>query len=94
MLAAILLSCASPVRTGLRRAFAALVALRSAYGAANLLQDLWHEQAVKRGRTSWDIPSALVPGAKPIWGLILVVAALGTFVLLRDREHGIAAPAH
>jgi hypothetical protein len=94
VLAALLLSRTSPVRAGLRRAFAALVALMFAYGVANLVQDLWHEQAVKRGWTSLDIPSALVPGAKPIWGLILVVAALGTFVLLRDRERGTAAPAH
>jgi hypothetical protein len=65
-----------------------------AYGVANLVQDLWHEQAVKRGWTSWDIPSALVPGAKPIWAPILVAAAVGTFVLLREKPRATAAPAH
>jgi hypothetical protein len=53
----------------------------AAYGAANLVQDLWHEQVVKRDWTSWDIPSALVPKLSVMWGLIvaatLVLYALG-----------------
>jgi hypothetical protein len=64
-----------------RRAYALLVSLMAAYGAANLVQDFWHEQVVKRGWTSWDIPSALVPKLSVMWGLIIattvVLYALG-----------------
>ena len=61
-----------------------------AYGAVNLGQDLWHEQVVKRGWTDAGIPSALIPGARPIWLVILILAALATLLLLREDE--VAAP--
>jgi len=60
-----------------------------AYGAVNSAQDLWHEQVVKRGWTDVDIPSALLPGVRPIWLVIVVLAALATVVLLREDD---AAP--
>ena len=61
VLSALILSRSRLVDVWLRRAYSALVSLMAAYGAANLAQDFWHEQVVKRGWTSWDIPSALVP---------------------------------
>ena len=50
--------------------------LMAAYGAANLVQDFWHEQVVKRGWTSWDIPSALVPKVSVMWGLIVAATVI------------------
>ena len=60
----------------LRRLYSLLVSLMAAYGAANLVQDFWHEQVVKRGWTSWDIPSALVPKVSVMWGLIVLATAV------------------
>ena len=64
-----------------------------AYGAVNFAQDLWREQVVKRGWTEVDIPSALVPGARPIWLVIVVLAALATLILLRENDSHAALPA-
>jgi hypothetical protein len=81
VLSALLLSRSRLADLWLRRAYSALVSLMAAYGAANLTQDFWHEQVVKRGWTSWDIPSALVPKLSVMWGLIvaatIVLYALG-----------------
>ena len=58
-----------------------LVSLMLVYGVANLVQDLWHEQVVKRGWTESDIPSVTTPRLAAIWVLVLagtgVVYALG-----------------
>ena len=86
VLSALVLSRTAPTGTGLRRAYAALVSLALVYGAVNLVQDLWHEQVVKRGWTAWDIPSALVPAPSVMWALMLCSAAV-VFVL------GFARPA-
>jgi hypothetical protein len=77
VLSALVLSRAPLADLRLRRAYSALVCLMAAYGTANLTQDTWHEQVVKRGWTAWDIPSALVPRLSVMWGLIVV----GTVVL-------------
>lgn len=84
-LAALVLSRRAP--RGLGRLYAVLVGLMLAYGAANLVQDLWHEQVVKRGWTDWDVPSALVPGASATWGVV-VAATVALYVLgfARARE--------
>ena len=37
----------------------------------NLVQDAWGEQVVKRGWTSWQIPSALHPSLSWVWLVIL-----------------------
>ena len=42
-----------------------------AYGGVNFAQDAWNEQIVKRGWTDEGIPSALLPGVKPIWGVVI-----------------------
>jgi TRAP-type C4-dicarboxylate transport system permease small subunit len=57
-----------------------------AYGGVNFAQDLWHEQIVKRGWTDAGIPSALLPGARPIWLVIVALAVLATLALLRETK--------
>lgn len=84
VLTALLLS-RMPIAAGrLRLAFVGYVALMLSYGAVNMVQDAWNEQVVKRGWTDELIPSALLPGIEPIWGVVLAVAALGVLVLLRE----------
>jgi hypothetical protein len=75
VIGALVLSRTAPPAGALRRAYAALLSLALSYGATNLVQDLWHEQVVKRGWTAWDIPSALFPAVSPMWGLVLALAA-------------------
>jgi hypothetical protein len=76
VLAALLLSRPRLADRRLRHAYAALLSLMLAYGTANLVQDLWHEQIVKRGWTSADIPSALQPELAVMWALVIVGAGL------------------
>jgi hypothetical protein len=57
-----------------------------AYGGVSFVQDLWHEQVVKRGWTDAGIPSAILPGARPIWLVIVVLAAVATMALLRETK--------
>jgi hypothetical protein len=85
---ALLLSRARLSPGVLRIVFTTYLGLMFAYGAVNLVQDLWHEQVVKRGWTDVDIPSALVPGLHPIWLVIVLLAVLATAILLREREDG------
>jgi hypothetical protein len=90
VLSALVLSRTCPVGEGLRRAYAALVSLTLAYGTANLVQDFWHEQVVKRDWTSWDVPSALVPRASVMWGLVLVGTALAYALGFAGRHEAAA----
>jgi len=46
------------------------------YGLTNQAQDLWVEQIVKRGWTSWEIPNVLHPSASAAWAAMVAVAAL------------------
>jgi hypothetical protein len=64
-----------------------------AYGAVNLVQDFWQEQVVKRGWTDTRIPSALVPGIRPIWLVVLALAVLATLVLLHEDDADAVVPA-
>jgi hypothetical protein len=65
------------VRTrGLRLALSAYLALMFCYGVANIANDAWGEQVVKRGWTHWQIPSVLTPKASAAWGLIVLTAAV------------------
>ena len=76
VLSALLLSRPRLTGARVRQVYAVLVSLMLAYGTANLVNDLWHEQVVKRGWTSWDIPSALEPRLHAIWLVVLGGAAL------------------
>jgi hypothetical protein len=61
------------------------VAALAAYGGVNFVQDLWHEQLVKRGTVSRQIPSAIYPGLKPVTLVTLVLAGLAAWLLTRER---------
>jgi hypothetical protein len=88
VLSALLLSRQRLVHRGLGNVYACLVGLMLAYGVANVANDLWHEQIVKRGWTSWDVPPALQPGVRPIWGIIVAATALLYLLgFARPRHH-------
>jgi len=76
VLFALLLSRPALVHRGLRHAYSLLVSALLAYGAANLVQDLWHEQVVKRGWTGHDIPSVTTPRVAAVWVLVAAGTAL------------------
>ncbi len=82
-LTALLLSRVAVQRGALRIVVFAYLGTMLAYGGVNFVQDAWNEQIVKRGWTDASIPSALLPGAKPIW--VVVSRA-------RSRGHFRAAP--
>jgi hypothetical protein len=64
--------------TRLRPVVGAYLALMLAYGLANAVQDAWLEQVVKRGWTSREIPSLIIPEATLGWAAI----ALAAFAIL------------
>jgi hypothetical protein len=86
LVTAILLSriAIRPIR--LRVATFAYLGLMLSYGGVNFVQDAWNEQLFKRGSTDLSIPSALLPGMTPIWGVILALGVLATVVLLREDK--------
>jgi hypothetical protein len=59
-----------------RTLVAAILSLMLVYGLTNMVNDLWIEQVVKRGWTSWQVPDVLVPAVSPAWAAMLVAAAL------------------
>ncbi len=70
----------------LRIATFAYLGLMLAYGSVNFAQDAWNEQIVKRGWTDASIPSALLPGFRPIWAVVVGLAVVATLVLLREDK--------
>ena len=70
-------------RSGLRTLTAAYLSVMLVYGLTNMANDLWIEQVVKRGWTSWQIPDVLHPEASAAWAAMLAVAALFYFALFR-----------
>jgi hypothetical protein len=59
-----------------RTLVAAILSLMLVYGLTNMVNDLWIEQVVKRGWTSWQVPDVLVPAVSLAWAAMLVAAAL------------------
>lgn len=87
LLSGLLLSRAAVQGRRLRHVYRAAVSLLLAYAAVNLLvQDFWHEQVVKRGWTGWDVPSAITPGAKPVWLVTLALAVVVALLLAAERH--------
>ncbi len=86
VLTALLLSRVRVEQRWLRIAVLGYLGAMLAYGGVNLVQDLWHEQIVKRGWTDTGIPSAILPGARPIWLVIVALAVLATLALLRETK--------
>ena len=58
------------------RVLDAYLSLMLAYGVGNLVNDDWLEQVVKRGWTSHEVPSLLLPAGNWGWPVVLVAAAL------------------
>jgi hypothetical protein len=83
---ALLLSRVFIPSTRLRIATFTYLGLMLAYGGVNFVQDAWNEQIVKRGWTDAGIPSALLPGFRPIWAVVVGVAVVATLVLLREEK--------
>jgi amino acid transporter len=61
---------------GLRQGLAAYLALMFCYGIANFANDIWIEQVVKRGWTSWEIPNVVEPRVTVAWSLIVIAAVI------------------
>jgi hypothetical protein len=78
VLSTLLLSRVVPsVRNGaVRTTVTAYVALMLAYGAAEVANDFWLEQVVKRSWTDWAIPDTTVPRLSVAWGIIVLAAAV------------------
>ncbi len=58
------------------------VALELVYGLANVANDAWREQVVKRGWVDTAIPSVLRPSVSFAWlGIVLAAAAVATVIL-------------
>ena len=92
VITALLLSRMTVEARGLRIAFHAYLGTMLAYGGVNLAQDAWNEQLVKRGSTDASIPSALLPGVKPIWLVVILVAIGATLVLLQEHRRPSYSP--
>jgi hypothetical protein len=86
VLTALLLSRVRIDTSGLRYVFFGYLGLMLSYGAVNFAQDVWNEQIVKRGWTDEGIPSALLPGLRPIWAVVLGLGVACALVLLRERK--------
>lgn len=70
-------------RARIRMALTVYVAFLLAYGAANAIQDAWLEQIVKRGWSSYELPSFVVPAASSAWLAAAALTALIALLLLR-----------
>ena len=68
-------------------AMAAYCGLMLSYGIANVANDAWLEQVVKRGWTEWEIPSFLSLDPSLGWGVVLIgAAAAWAFFFRPERE--------
>jgi hypothetical protein len=65
---------------------AAYLSLMLVYGLTNQTQDLWTEQIVKRGWTSWEIPNVLHPSASAVWAAMVAVAAVFYFAFFSSHS--------
>jgi hypothetical protein len=85
VITAVLLSRVAVAPRALRIAFGAYLGTMLAYGGVNFVQDAWNEQLVKRGWTDASIPSALLPGVKPVWLVVVLLAIVAAIGVLRER---------
>jgi len=58
------------------------------YALANLANDFWYEQLVKRGVTSWQIPNMLVPALSLPWLILLGLTPVAYVLLFRRVSPG------
>jgi hypothetical protein len=73
-------------RTILRTLTAVYLALLLVYGLTNQVQDLWTEQIVKRGWTSWEIPNVLHPSLSAAWAAMIACGLVIYALFLRPRR--------
>jgi hypothetical protein len=92
VLTALLLSRVRVEQKGLRIGLFAYLGTMLAYGGVNFAQDFWNEQIVKRGWTDTGIPSALLPGARPVWLVVVLLALAATLALLHEDKTSYSAP--
>lgn len=86
VLSILLLSRVAVSAPRMRIAVFAVLGALLAYGGMNFVQDAWNEQIVKRGWTEHGIPSVILPAAEPVWVLVVGLAIVSTFVLLREDK--------
>lgn len=85
LLTALALSRARPAAARLDAWLVIATAALVGYGGINFVEDLWHEQIVKRDWVEWKIPSALVPGAEPMTLVTVALAVIAWWLLRRER---------
>jgi Tol biopolymer transport system component len=80
------------LRRPLRTALAVYLGILFAYGVANIANDGWYEQVVKRDVTVVALPSVLLPSVSVPWAVIVAAGAIVAGAFLRAAEPGIPAP--
>jgi hypothetical protein len=78
IIAMVLIRPLAMVRGALRWPLTIYVAFMLVYGITNMLQDFWGEQLVKRGTTTTEFPSMVLPKLTPAWGLMILATAIVT----------------
>lgn len=73
-------------RKRLEAATAAYLSLLLVYGLTNMANDLWSEQVVKRGWTTWEIPDVLTPTADAAWAAMIGCAVVVYYACRRERR--------
>lgn len=76
----------------LRLALTAYLALMLVYGLANMLDDFWLEQVVKRGDSDFVFPGMLQPKPSPAWAGILLGATAVYALLRRATDRPVLRP--
>jgi Tol biopolymer transport system component len=77
----------------LRSILGLYLAVLLVYGAANIANDFWLEQIVKRGITNWQVPALTVPALTLPW-LIVVALVVPVYMLLFRTVRNAAAIGH
>jgi hypothetical protein len=57
--------------------------LLAVYALSNMFNDLWGEQIVKRGSSSWEVPDLLRPTLSAAWAVMIAIAVVLYAVLVR-----------
>jgi hypothetical protein len=93
--AIILIRPLGQVRGRLRWPLTIYVAFMLVYGVTNMVQDFWGEQLVKRGTTTTEFPSMILPKLTLAWGLAVIATALVAIALhwyFNREQRAVRAP--
>jgi hypothetical protein len=84
-LSALLLSrqLGAVARPWLRNVVGFYLTLLAVYALSNMFNDLWGEQIVKRGLSSWEVPDLLRPTLSAAWAVMIAIAVVLYAVLVR-----------